>query len=216
MKKKPHGIGKPVSRLRLSSFSQRIPPVYLLIAILAAIALAAYFLIPKEAAAPGDAKIQVFIYGTAPFFENSSPLVRVFSSCGNFSIFLDGVKVAGGNSRADAYIKAGAGQHLLLAKNAQCSSSLSFSVLKRECSEGEKRTCNISSCEGVQSCAGGVFSECVLPRKTCVPGEKTGCSLDSCKAGYTICNECGTGFGPCEPAGAEANSSNSSACPKQN
>ncbi|VVC01276.1 Uncharacterised protein [uncultured archaeon] len=137
----------------------------------------------------------------------------MFSSCGNFSILLDGVKVAEGRSGADAYVRAGAGEHLLLAKSAGCSGSLSFSVLKRECSDGEKRACSIGSCEGVQSCAGGAFSGCTLPRKTCVSGEKAGCSLDSCRSGYAVCNECGTGFGPCEPE-AGANASNSSACPE--
>ncbi len=214
-KKKPLDIGEQVPFKQQRDFHpQPFPVLAAAIMILAAIMALALLAPPKsQAAAPDGAKIEIFLSGPSPFFENGSATARVFSSCGSFAVFLDGRKISEGASRADAVFAPRAGEHLLSAANEKCTSSVSFAVVRRECSANQSRPCNVGACLGKQKCAGGVFSECVLPRRICVPGEKAGCSLDSCQFGYMACNQCGTGFGECKPA-ETSNTANSIACPQ--
>ncbi|MEM4554446.1 MAG: hypothetical protein QXT25_01180 [Candidatus Anstonellaceae archaeon] len=69
--------------------------------------------------------------------------------------------------------------------------------LAQECQEGQVRNCTKDGCNGTQKCYRGRWGICVLPRKICNPKERIGCSYDGCRFGYSECNECGTGFGPC-------------------
>lgn len=213
-KKKPLHIEKPAGFGQTAPASQPFLPLVLAaIVILAAIILAAVLSLPKQAASGAyEEKIEIFLSAPSPFFENESAKVRVFSSCGNFSLFLDKAKIAEGESRAEALIKAAAGPHQLVAKNSRCSDSFAFSVSQKECTDGETAPCTVGACAGAKACRGGVFLECTLPLKTCVPGESTGCPLDSCRFGYMECNPCGTGFGKCQPSENTA-IQNSLVCP---
>lgn len=189
-----------------------IPAMLPAIVILAAIILAAWLASPKQPSGAYDGQIEIFLESPSPFFENESAKVRVFSSCGSFSLFLDRAKIAEGESRAEASINASAGQHELVAKNSRCSGSFPFSVAQKECDGDGSAPCFVGGCAGTKACLGGVFSECVLPLRVCAPGESTGCSLDNCKFGYMECNSCGTGFGQCQPTESGA-IQNSLVCP---
>ena len=130
-----------------------------------------------------------------------------FSSCGGFSLFLDGTQIASGVSNAQSDIALRAGSHELVAKNAQCTALLDFMVRLKECDAKQARACTSNGCPGTQTCANGVYGSCVMPKKTCVPGRSIGCSSDSCKFGYMQCNPCGTGYGPCLPPGGSSSKS---------
>ncbi len=212
-KKKPLDIGRQaILGPQLPDGTSFFRAMFSVIIILAAIILASWLALPKQPSGAWGGQIEIFLSHQSPFFENESAKVRVFSSCGSFSLYLDKAKIAEGESRAEASIVASAGQHELVAKNSRCTGSFSFSVAQKECDGNRSEPCFVGGCGGAKACRGGVFSECTLPLKTCVPGESTGCSLDNCKFGYMKCNSCGTGFGQCQPA-ENAAIQNSLVCP---
>jgi hypothetical protein len=137
---------------------------------------------------------------------NAAEGMEVFatSPCGEASIklYLDGT-IAGeemGARATFALSPLAAGEHALSATSGECSGSLEFSVAAPACNAGETEECGIGACKGLRKCENGAFTECMLPKKMCVPGSATGCLLDSCSFGYSKCNECGTGYGPCMPS----------------
>lgn len=212
-KKKPLDIGgQVILGLKLPGSPSPVPAVFSAIIILAAIILAAWLILPKQPSGAYDGQIEIFLQSPSPFFENESAIVRVFSSCGGFSLYLDKAKIAEGESRAEATIAATEGQHELVAKNSRCAGSFHFSVAQKECDGNRSEQCAVGGCWGAKACRGGIFSECVLPLKVCVPGESAGCSLDNCKFGRMLCNPCGTGFGQCQPS-ENAAIQNSLVCP---
>ncbi|MCX8175373.1 MAG: hypothetical protein N3E51_04160 [Candidatus Micrarchaeota archaeon] len=173
-------------------------PLLAAIAVFIALFLAWHlFFKPKTPQQEGS--IEIFLEGRGPFFSNSSRLAKAFSSCGAFSLYLDGKKIAEGESRAEAEIYPSAGSHTLLAKSASCASALNFTVVERQCEGNGTEACFSDGCEGIRRCFEGIYTECVLPRKVCVPKEKIGCVLDGCRFGYAECNPCGSGFGKCLP-----------------
>jgi hypothetical protein len=188
----------------------------LLFAALAFAALAAaYLFIPGSQQAPEERQIRMSLDGREPLVSGANATVFALSSCGAFAIYLDGRLLLPNASRASIPLALEQGSHTLEAANNECSSTLSFEVLARECEANQTRQCDSGGCGGVQRCEGGVYSPCYLPRKTCTPGEKIGCSTDGCKFGYAACNACGTGFGQCLPgngtAGCSGNCTYSSA-----
>jgi hypothetical protein len=66
----------------------------------------------------------------------------------------------------------------------------------KECEDGETRDCMKGPCNGTQSCVAGSWGECIIER-VCEPGEVVPCTVDSCAYAYKVCNDCGTGYGPC-------------------
>lgn len=64
-----------------------------------------------------------------------------------------------------------------------------------ECKNGATKSCIKSSCNGTQSCVSGSWEDCII-NDVCKPGKRQPCE-GSCSSGYKICNDCGTGFGPC-------------------
>lgn len=134
----------------------------------------------------------------------------VYSTCGDFSFFEGGKKIAEGKSGQKFSFSLPAGTHLLEAKNPECSASATAIVVEKECEDGQVAPCEKDGCPGNKTCYGGIWGSCSLPPKKCVPGSKIGCSYDSCSFGYMTCNECGTGFGPCLIEGVPA--ANSLSC----
>ena len=180
--------------------SSKVPfSALLFIAALLIVSFAGLWLL-KEAGVSPKGDIELFLdKGTTTLFENETVTAVAFSSCGGFSIYLDGEEIAKGDGRAQSDIQLRQGPHTLEAKNEQCVSLLNFIVRAKECDGKEKRACTLSGCPGTQTCYNGVYGSCVLPKRVCVPGRSIGCSSDSCKFGYMKCNECGTGYGPCTP-----------------
>lgn len=186
-----------------------------LLVLLAAVFLIAIYFPQQKGSGEGAGAIEVFI-DSAPLVENSPISIRAFSSCGDFSLYLDGKELGAGPARISASVYADAGMHLLVAKNGKCAASKEFSVAKKECEGNQTRPCQEGICTGTQTCIGGAFAQCILPPRVCVPGQAVGCSVDSCLFGYRTCNPCGTAFGPCLPRGEtganETSCANSSAC----
>lgn len=185
------------------------------LAILSAIAALAFvaYLTPVKKEAQGG-EIEIYLQPSR-VAENSRAAVLAFSSCGPFSLYLDGKLLGQAESQIRADITAAAGSHLLSAEGTRCSRSLSFEAVQTECNDGENRSCTAGDCDGTQECRVGAWDACRLPQKKCVPGEKVGCSVDSCKFGYRTCNSCGTGFGQCLPRGGTDDGTliaNSAAC----
>ncbi|MCX8195236.1 MAG: hypothetical protein N3G22_03990 [Candidatus Micrarchaeota archaeon] len=176
-------------------------------------ALFAYFLFyQKSPEAPGSREIQIFL-SPGEFIEGSPVRAEIFSSCGDFEVFLDGHKIASGKSQKEVQIEAQAGEHLLVAKSEGCKAERGFVVLQRQCRENENRSCMVGRCPGFQTCQQGRLSPCILPQKVCVPGEKRGCTINACQFGKMECNECGTGFGPCLPH-QDSYEANAIVCPQ--
>jgi hypothetical protein len=137
--------------------------------------------------------------------EGGSISVFATSSCGEgipIALHLDGKSVGEqiGARATFPLSNLAAGEHELSASSGECIGSLSLLVSPASCNEGEKMPCEINGCAGIRLCENGILTECNLPKKICIPGSVTGCSLDSCSFGYTKCNECGNGFGPCMPS----------------
>lgn len=65
-----------------------------------------------------------------------------------------------------------------------------------ECKEGENRSCMKGPCEGTETCSNGTWGRCTVER-ICTPGARTPCVENYCASAYKICNDCGTGYGPC-------------------
>lgn len=129
--------------------------------------------------------------------------IRIFgeSTCGNVSVFVDGEKIHAKNvdGRFSASLTAVIGAYKITAEGNGCTASRVITVLERECTGNETRDCIINGCDGYQPCRDGRFAACRKNKRVCKPGIKIGCSLDKCRFGYKTCNECGTGYGPCEP-----------------
>ncbi len=70
---------------------------------------------------------------------------------------------------------------------------------ERLCSEGQIRNCTVGGCTGVSTCASGRWGGCKW-EMVCTPGIRAPCLNNSCVYAYKECNECGTGYGPCEAA----------------
>jgi hypothetical protein len=175
-----------------------------------------FFLIPKEQPAQYGAKIEIYPSFSGVLLEGKAASAKFFSSCGNFSVYLDGKKLGDYEQRAEVPISTGIGSHTLEAKNAECGEKFEFEVKAAECSDGEVKWCSIDGCQGKQECAGGFFGSCQMPKKVCVPGQKVGCSSSACSFGYKACNRCGTEYGPCTPDGSgnasSANCSSNASC----
>lgn len=67
---------------------------------------------------------------------------------------------------------------------------------KKECNEGETRNCMRGPCEGIKKCINGTWGSCIIER-ICEPGEVVPCIINHCASAYKVCNDCGTGYGPC-------------------
>jgi len=182
--------------------------------LLACTALAvAYAFMPKSAPGQDDSGRPTLTLELerAPFVDGNTATAHVLSTCGGFELSLDGQKAGESEMYLDFPFFLSPGGHTLRANGSGCSVELPFLVLERECFGNQTKPCTVGDCAGLRSCQNGIFSsECSLPRKICVPGEKIGCSTDGCKFGYSICNSCGSGFGPClPPAGDGKNNSTS-------
>jgi len=198
-KKKPLDVGKFAGLP--SPAKPRFPLAAMLAAgAIAALAIALLLLFAAQAGQHGmssQPSIELYLSPSGGIPVGSQVQARAYSSCGSFSIFLDGSPISSGESSAEASFVATAGKHVVSAKNSLCKREIAFTILGKECSEGENRSCNVGGCPGYQFCEGGIFSACILPKKICVPGEIRGCAINSCRSGYAICNPCGTGFSPC-------------------
>ncbi|MFH1095330.1 MAG: hypothetical protein V1728_03875 [Candidatus Micrarchaeota archaeon] len=90
------------------------------------------------------------------------------------------------------------GDNLVQVSGAGCSANLEFMAGPAECAVGANRTCPMpNNCPGVQACQGGLWSDCQSLEHICRPGRQVPCDLDACSFGVSICNSCGTGWGPC-------------------
>ena len=214
-RKKPLEVGKPVA---LEPEGRAHPYLQLAVAALAIIVFFILFtqIYPILASRDGGQQGEIAVLlQPERILEGEGATAKAFSSCGSFALYLDGSKISEGESKAEAAISPAAGGHLLEAKNEKCSSSLPFSVLKKECAEGQVKECGEGNCTGNQTCRRGLWGGCELQRKVCVPGQKIGCGLDGCHFGYAACNDCGNAFGPCLPV-ENANgplTANSASCP---
>lgn len=204
-KKKPISIGEITGITGTGGKPSPSFSAMLAVAVLLFAALGGLWLLQSSGALPSpEGKIEIILDGKAPLFENDTAKAVAFSSCGEFSLFLDGQPIASGSNRAQSDISLRQGSHTLEAKNADCFSLLNFIVRVKECEGRQQQGCTLNGCAGTRTCNNGAYTGCVLPRKTCVPGRSIGCSSDSCKFGYMTCNSCGTGYGPCTPPGGQA------------
>lgn len=62
--------------------------------------------------------------------------------------------------------------------------------------EGQLQYCREGNCSGLSTCIGGSWGKCRWER-VCSPGSKATCLENSCVYAIKVCNECGTGYGPC-------------------
>lgn len=135
------------------------------------------------------------------YVEGDNISISVESTCGNVSLLIDGkeIRTENENDAFSASLTAAMGMHNITAEGDGCEASRSVTVLERECSENETESCVINGCDGYKPCVDGRFEECRKNRRVCKQGSRIGCPLNSCSFGYATCNECGTGYGPCEP-----------------
>ncbi|MEM2137469.1 MAG: hypothetical protein QW568_00075 [Candidatus Anstonellaceae archaeon] len=187
---------------RKSSKNANLAVLLSLAVIVAAVGAVYFFLIPKEPPAQYGAKLEIYPSFSRELLEGKAASAKFFSSCGAFTVYLDGQRLGDYEQRAEVPISAGIGNHTLEAKNQQCGEKFEFEVKAAECNDGEVRECGSDSCPGKQECAGGFFGSCQTPKKVCVPGQKVGCSSSACSFGYKTCNQCGTEYGPCTPDGS--------------
>jgi len=175
--------------------------------------LAAYSFLPKSegGAQQGGGEISLSIEGR-PLVSGNSATLRAVSTCGAFGVSLDGAVFGNGAPLLSGPFLLQEGNHSFFAQGQGCNSTLEFIVLARECEENETLSCASNGCPGARTCLGGIFSECFLPKKVCSPGEKVGCSTNGCSFGYMVCNQCGTSFGKCLPAGAANSACGTSSC----
>ena len=143
-----------------------------------------------------DGAISLSLYGR-PLVSGNTATLRAVSTCGTFDVSLDGAVFGNGEPLLSTPFLLEEGSHSFSAQGKDCNSTLVFTVLARECTGNETKECEKNDCPGVRKCAGGIFSECSLPKKVCSPGEKLGCSTNGCSFGYMTCNPCGTGFSVC-------------------
>ncbi|VVC01339.1 Uncharacterised protein [uncultured archaeon] len=184
--------------------------LFAILAILAAGAALAIFTFAKPQPPSSEGRIEIFLGGSRPYMDGGTVMVQAFSSCGSFTLLLDGSQLASGENSLRAEVPLTKGEHLLQAQGTGCSGEASFSVAAFECQGGENRSCIVGSCQGMQHCFDGFYGDCGLPPRICDPGERIGCSIDGCHFGYATCNECGSGFGACLPR--ESSSANTSGC----
>ncbi len=212
--KKPIDIRPEEDAVRKRGRGNRIGavPVMLLLLFLAAILCFLFFFRPHSPAA-SEEKIEIFINRAMPLPPGTMAKINAFSSCGNFSLFLDGREIAQGGSSIDYALLPTSAKHTLEAKNSRCKASLEVGVAQKECEDGEQSPCTQSGCSGKRSCVNGIFAPCSLPKKICVPGERAGCSTDACRFGYATCNACGDAYGPCLP---RENVSSPASCTAEN
>lgn len=90
--------------------------VALAVAVIFAAVLAAYWLFSSAPQEEGGSMIEIFLDGKGAVFEGEQLTVKAFSSCGKFDLFLDGKKLAEGETRAQAAFVANAGRHAIEAK----------------------------------------------------------------------------------------------------
>jgi hypothetical protein len=202
-KKRPIELG-PLRREKKERRGWPLAIIALFALAVAGIVAALIFFGPGPAQQGDGGKISVYLQGPSQVTENAPVKVSAFSSCGVFSTFLDGKVQQQGVLEAEAIIRVPPGTHVFEAKNGNCSGNVSFSVVAPQCSGGQVQQCNSEGCPGTETCFGGNWGDCVLPRKVCSPGQKIGCSLDGCHFGYSACNQCGSGFGPCMPENSSA------------
>ncbi len=164
---------------------------------------------PKIAA--GEEKLEIFPEGPQNVLEGDELGLFLITSCGPFKTYLDGVEEGSYQQSVKTSLSLEPGRHMFEARNANCFASISLSVEKRECEDGFEQGCAAGNCNGTKTCRGGRWGNCVLQKKVCSPGQRRGCSIDSCNFGYSYCNECGSGFGPCK-----AENGNSTDCGEEN
>ena len=207
-KNKPLDVGRDSSA---SAPARRGPGLAaaLLLMLLALLALALFILLQPSSKLSSD-NITIYLQGSRPFLQGGTAMVQAFSTCGRFSLLLDGKEISYGNSDAKAVLPLTSGSHTLEAKNSQCSAQENFTVLVPECNGADTKPCLMGNCPGTQACSGGFYGECTQPPLACNPGDKVGCSVDGCRFGYATCNDCGSGFGPCLPRGNASSTGNCS------
>jgi hypothetical protein len=64
------------------------------------------------------------------------------------------------------------------------------------CRDGQTQYCSLGNCSGLSTCIGGAWSGCRW-EQVCTPGSTATCLKSSCPYALKVCNECGTGYGPC-------------------
>jgi len=167
--------------------------------LLCAALLAVYFFLPRtDTYTLQGGAISLSLDGR-PLVDGNTATLRAVSTCGAFDVSLDGAGFGNGEPLLSAPFLLKEGSHSFFAQGNGCNSTLVFGVIARECGANETKECEKSGCPGTCKCAGGIFSECALPKKACQPGEKVGCSTNGCSFGHMMCNQCGTGFGKCLP-----------------
>ena len=174
----------------------------LAIVLFASIAAFRYFS-PQPEAAQGTGEIRLIVEPQR-LVEGQNASVTAYSTCGNFTISADGRKICDASSGQQLSIPLPAGNYSISAANANCSASAPLQVVARVCQDGQEQGCTKNGCPGTQACSGGSWSGCELPERKCMPGVKIGCAYNSCSFGYTTCDKCGAGFGPCLPEGQSA------------
>ena len=177
------------------------------ILLVCAASLAVYSFLPQsEAVPPQGGMISLSLQG-APLVSGNTATLRAVSTCGAFDVSLDRAAFESGGPWISVPFLLDEGSHSFYAQGQSCNSTLSFTVIARECEGNETKVCENNGCPGVRECTGGTFSECALPKKLCSPGETLGCSTNGCAFGYMTCNPCGTGFSVCAAAPKDVNAS---------
>ncbi|MCX6772061.1 MAG: hypothetical protein NTX79_08505 [Candidatus Micrarchaeota archaeon] len=172
----------------------------------AAILAAYFFLQAQDNGAMQGGEISMSL-PSGPLVSGNTAALRAVSTCGAFHVSLDGSWFGSGEPLISKGFSLEEGSHSFFAQGKGCNATLVFFVLARECAGNEAKECEKNGCPGAQECAGGIFSDCALPKKVCSPGEKVGCSINGCSFGYITCNPCGTSFGKCTAGSKKENAS---------
>lgn len=178
----------------------------LAIILLAAATFALFWLLPTIALmqrAPPAGEISV-APSSQTIAEGESAKVTAYSTCGNFTVLANGVKVDSGSSGQEISLSLPAGNHLITVQNGNCSASATLEVVRKQCDDGAVVGCSKDGCPGKKTCYGGIWGGCDLPQRKCTPGGKVACAYNSCSFGYATCDKCGTSLGPCLPDGQAA------------
>ena len=202
--KKPIDISLPEDDGSSRSRLYQAATLLACIGIVVFVSLAAFRFFSQPASPPQAGGEISLIVESQNLVEGQPAVVKAYSTCGNFTLSADGQEICAGTSGQVFSLPLAAGNHSVTAAGGNCSVSVPVQVAsgsKKECNDGQTQACKLNGCSGTRTCFGGIWDVCQLPYRKCMPGARIGCALNSCSFGYSTCDKCGAGWGPCLPAG---------------
>lgn len=132
--------------------------------------------------------------------------ITVVSDCKITSIAIDNKTVQfeqvfnGSQYIVNLNLNMSEGEHYVLVSSDDHRASYIIISKIKECEPGSTRDClTEAGCDGKQTCTDYRWSSCRQNKRICRPGYRKPCAYTPCIVGHKVCNECGTGYGPCLP-----------------